>query len=104
MSSVNPESQLKNAVDLIVDKKSVSTTVLVGSGDLLFLGGLRYQEAGKSVDQVPLLGDIPLLGQLFTYKSEVTYARNLVVSLRVSVISAPEQGKVTFLTQTRPKG
>jgi type II secretory pathway component GspD/PulD (secretin) len=73
--------------------------VLVGSGDLIFLGGLRYQEAGKSVDQVPLLGDIPLLGQLFTYKSEVTYARNLVVSLRVSVISAPGQGNVTFLTQ-----
>jgi type II secretory pathway component GspD/PulD (secretin) len=99
MSSVNPESQLKNAVDLIVDKKSVATTVLVGSGDLIFLGGLRYQEAGKSVDQVPLLGDIPLLGQLFTYKSEVTYARNLVVSLRVSVISAPQQGEVTFLSQ-----
>jgi len=99
MSSVNPESQLKNAVDLIVDKKSVATTVLVGNGDLIFLGGLRYQETGKSVDQVPLLGDIPILGQLFTYNSEVIHARNLVVSLRVSVISAPEKGAVIFSPQ-----
>ncbi|MGR0481832.1 MAG: hypothetical protein ACTFAL_10625 [Candidatus Electronema sp. V4] len=68
LSSVNPESQLNNAVDLIVDKKSVSTTVLVGNGDLIFLGGLRYKEAGKSVEMVPLLGEIPLLGQLFTYR------------------------------------
>jgi type II secretory pathway component GspD/PulD (secretin) len=101
LSSVNPESQLKNAVDLIVDKKSVATTVLVGNGDLIFLGGLRYQEAGKSVDQVPLLGDIPLLGQLFTYRSEVVHARNLIISLRVNVISAPEQDvqDITFSAQ-----
>ncbi|WP_420208015.1 type II secretion system protein GspD [Candidatus Electronema sp. JC] len=92
LSSVNPESQLKNAADLIVDKKSVSTTVLVGNGDLIFLGGLRYKEAGKSVEMVPLLGEIPLLGQLFTYRSEITHARNLIISLRVNVVSAPEQG------------
>ncbi len=101
MSSVNPESQLKNAVDLIVDKKSVATTVLVGNGDLIFLGGLRYQEAGKSLDYVPLLGEIPLLGQLFTYRSEVVHARNLVISLRVNVVAAPEKdkGEITFSTQ-----
>jgi general secretion pathway protein D len=99
LSSVNPESQLKNAIDLIVDKKSVSTTVLVGNGDMIFLGGLRYQEVGKSVEMVPLLGEIPLLGQLFTYKSEMAHARNLIISLRVNVVSAPEkgmQGSVTF--------
>jgi type II secretory pathway component GspD/PulD (secretin) len=101
LSSVNPESQLKNAVDLIVDKKSVATTVLVGNGDLIFLGGLRYQEAGKSVDMVPLLGEIPLLGQLFTYRSEVVHSRNLIISLRVNVISAPEQDvqDITFSAQ-----
>jgi type II secretory pathway component GspD/PulD (secretin) len=101
LSSVNPESQLKNAVDLIVDKKSVATTVLVGNGDLIFLGGLRYQEAGKSVEMVPLLGEIPLLGQLFTYRSEVVHSRNLIISLRVNVISAPEQDvqDITFSAQ-----
>ena len=98
MSSVNPESQLSNAIDLIVDKKNISSTILAGNGDMIFLGGLRYQEAGKSVTTVPLLGDIPVLGQLFTYSSEIVQTRNLVVSLRLKVVSAPEQGKVTFLS------
>lgn len=104
LSSVNPESQLKNAVDLIVDKKSVSTTVLVGNGDLIFLGGLRYKEAGKSVEMVPLLGEIPLLGQLFTYKSEMAHARNLIISLRVNVVSTPEQGMQGSVTFSPEKG
>ena len=99
MSSVNPESQLSNAIDLIVDKKNISSTILAGNGDMIFLGGLRYQEAGKSVTTVPLLGDIPVLGQLFTYSSEIVQTRNLVVSLRLKVVSAPEQGKVTFLSK-----
>lgn len=96
LSSVNPESQLSNAVDLIVDKKSVASTVLVGNGDTIMLGGLRVDEVGKSVDMVPFLGEIPLLGQLFTYTAEKVETRHLVVSLRVNVVSSPQKSIITF--------
>ncbi len=96
LSSVNPESQLSNAVDLIVDKKSVVSSVLVGNGDTIMLGGLRVDEVGKSVDMVPFLGEIPLLGQLFTYTAEKVETRHLVVSLRVNVISSPQKTVITY--------
>lgn len=90
LSNVNPDSQLSSAVDLIVDKKSLSTTVLAGNGDTVFLGGLRADESGKSFDTVPLLGDIPLIGPLFTYEARTTDIRHLVISLRVYVVAAPQ--------------
>lgn len=92
LSSVNPDSQLSSAVDLIVDKKSLSTTVLAGNGDTIFLGGLRADERGKSFDTVPLLGDLPLIGPLFAYEAKTTEIRHLVISLRVNVMAAPQPG------------
>lgn len=96
LSSINPESQLANAVDLIVDKKSVLSTVLVGNGDTVMLGGLRVHEAGNSIERVPLLGDIPLLGEIFTYRGSKKETRHLVVSLRVNVVSSPQKTVVTY--------
>jgi type II secretory pathway component GspD/PulD (secretin) len=88
-SSVDPDSQHRNAVDLILEKKSLMTTVLAGDGDIIFLGGLRYEETSQSYDRVPLLGEIPLLGKLFTYQSEAKVNRNLILALRATVSPMP---------------
>ncbi|MCI5158719.1 MAG: hypothetical protein D3906_09840 [Candidatus Electrothrix sp. AUS1_2] len=89
LSNVSSDSQVQGAVDLVTDKKSLSSTVLVGDGDTILLGGLRSDETTTSTEKVPLLGDIPLLGPLFSYKSEKTESLHLVVSLRVNTVSAP---------------
>ncbi|MBF0132364.1 MAG: hypothetical protein HQL75_07225 [Magnetococcales bacterium] len=84
VSSVAPESI--GAVDLITDKKSIETTVLVPSGQTLFLGGLKSKEVGSRVEKVPILGDIPIFGEIFTSRISNHVTRNLVVSLRPEII------------------
>lgn len=64
--------------------------MLVGDGDTILLGGLRSDETGTSIEKVPLLGELPVLGPLFSYKSEKTESLHLVVSLRVKTVSAPQ--------------
>ena len=89
LSNVSEDSQVDGAVDLVVDKKSLSSTVLVGDGDTILLGGLSSDETSTSLEQVPFLGELPFLGPLFSYKSQKTESLHLVVSLRVKTVSAP---------------
>lgn len=87
VSHVTDDSELsQEAVDIVIDKKQISSTVFMANGDTIFLGGLRSEENGTAQDQVPLLGEIPLLGRLFTYDVSQKETRHLVVSLRVNVI------------------
>jgi type IV pilus assembly protein PilQ len=48
-----------------VDTKKVNTQVLVDNGDTIVLGGIFEQTTRTTVDKVPFLGDVPLLGNLF---------------------------------------
>jgi general secretion pathway protein D len=87
VSHVTDDSELsQEAVDIVIDTKQISSTVLMANGDTIFLGGLRSEENGTARDQIPLLGDIPILGNLFTYDVSQKETRHLVVSLRVNVI------------------
>jgi len=58
----------------IVDTRKAQTSLLLQDGQIVILGGLRRQDKAKEVDQIPILGDIPLLGLLF--KSTTTVVRN----------------------------
>jgi general secretion pathway protein D len=85
VSSVQ-EEQTAAAADLITDKKELSTTVVVADGDTIFLGGMKSEETSTTTNRVPLLGSIPLVGGLFTYKSDKQVTRHLVIGLKVNVI------------------
>jgi len=67
-------------------KRSIKTTVLVDDGGVLVLGGLIQEEVTDSVSKVPLLGDIPFLGKLFTNQNTTKNKANLMVFLRPSII------------------
>lgn len=87
VSSVQPESEnTSQAADIITDKKELMTTVMVADGDTIFLGGLKSDELGTSTDKVPFLGEIPIIGNAFTYQSDKKVTRHLVISLRLNVI------------------
>lgn len=83
VSSVSNDSQTGQ---LITDKRNINTNVLVEDGQLLVLGGLIDDQKSKGVSKVPLLGDIPLLGRLFQYRTNNGRKRNLMVFLHPKII------------------
>jgi len=67
-------------------KRSIKTTVLVDDGGILILGGLMEETVTDTISKVPLLGDIPLLGKLFTSEGTSLDKQNLMVFLRPSIL------------------
>ena len=74
------------------NKRSIKTNVLVENGQILVLGGLIDDSLNQSAQKVPLLGDIPLLGNLFRYRSTDKLKRNLMVFLHPIILRDPGQG------------
>jgi type IV pilus assembly protein PilQ len=76
--NVDSEQKVKTGVSVsdvpVVDARTVRTSLLLDDGQLVVMGGLRRKETSKQVKQIPLLGDIPLIGLLF--KSTVTEISN----------------------------
>ncbi|AGH80121.1 general secretion pathway protein D [Psychromonas sp. CNPT3] len=75
-----------NTVDVVFSTRSVKTTVLVKSGQTIVIGGLIDEKVIESVDKIPLLGDIPWLGNLFKSTRNTTEKRNLMIFLRATII------------------
>ena len=66
--------------------RTINNEVMVHSGQTVVLGGLMENVTKETVSKVPLLGDIPLVGQLFRYTSEDTSKRNLMVFIHTTVL------------------
>ncbi len=71
-------------------KRSTKTSVLVKNGDTVVIGGMMQETFSTSESQVPLLGDIPLLGYLFKYKSISRKKTNLLIFLTPNIIKEPK--------------
>ena len=67
-------------------ERKLKTTVLANDGELIVLGGLMDDQAGESVAKVPLLGDIPLIGNLFKSTADKKEKRNLMVFIRPTIL------------------
>lgn len=72
--------------DIVTTKRSVKTVVLANDGQVIVTGGLIADDVNKSVQKVPLLGDIPLLGVLFRAKTGKQSKRNLLLFLQPTII------------------
>jgi general secretion pathway protein D len=79
------------ASGIITNKRSIETNVLVDDGQIIVLGGLIEDSTNDTLEQVPGLGDIPLVGNLFKYKTRKRGKKNLMVFLRPTVIRSNEQ-------------
>lgn len=75
-------SSVTGAVDLITNKREIKTSVLVPDGGLLVLGGLKEEETRESMQGVPGVSRIPVLGHLFKSRSAQRKKRNLMIFLR----------------------
>ena len=72
--------------DVRTSQREIKTSVLVDDGKMLVLGGLIKDDLVETEQKVPLLGDIPLLGALFRYKSVKKIKTNLMVFLRPTIL------------------
>jgi general secretion pathway protein D len=78
------------AADIITNKRSVETKVLVDDGNTVVLGGLIEDRISQTRSQVPFLGRIPLLGALFRSTNESKQKTNLMIFLKPTIIRSPE--------------
>ena len=85
VSSVQ-ELTITNASGPITNKRSIESNVLVDDGQIVVLGGLLQDSLSNGEDKVPLLGDIPVVGNLFRYETRKRSKTNLMVFLRPTVI------------------
>ncbi len=65
----------------VVDTRRVTTSLLLNDGQIVVIGGLRREEETTEVSQVPILGDLPLIGVLFRSTAVTTSSSELVVLL-----------------------
>jgi len=71
---------------IITNKRSFESMVLVEDGNIVVLGGLIEDKTDNSKSQVPILGSLPLIGELFKYESRKRTKTNLLVFLRPYVV------------------
>jgi general secretion pathway protein D len=86
VENVSPSAS-SNATDIVTNKRSVKTKVLVQDQDVLVLGGLIETTDQTTVKKIPLLGDIPLLGSLFRTTRVEQLRRNLMVFIRPTILA-----------------
>lgn len=85
--------------DLIINKREIETTVTVDDGEILALGGLLDDNERKTIERIPLLSDIPGLGELFKSRSRSRTKTNLMVFIRPTILRSKEDAQ--RLTQQR---
>ena len=96
-------TQLNQATDIITNKRAINVTVLADDGQTIVLGGLINDDYNQTRSQVPILGDVPILGELFKNRREQRTKRTLFVFLKPTILrdgvaaSAAAQGKYARL-------
>jgi general secretion pathway protein D len=82
--------------DLILNKREIETTVTVDDGQIIALGGLLDENERRTLEKIPLLGDIPGIGQLFRSRARERAKTNLMVFIRPTIVrSAADARAIT---------
>ncbi|MEO8401446.1 MAG: type II secretion system secretin GspD [Gammaproteobacteria bacterium] len=116
---VTPQINLGTAVRLIIDLKndslqnpnspgltpiintsSIKNSVIINSEDVLVLGGLISNSVTETINKVPFLGDLPIVGQyLFSQKNRQVQKRNLLVFIKPTILRTPMDS--SMITNTK---
>jgi general secretion pathway protein D len=85
--------------DVVTNKRMINTSILARDGQVIVLGGLMADTVIDTVQKVPLLGDIPILGALFRSHSTTQEKSNLLLFLRPTVVR--DDAKVASVTDRK---
>ncbi|URW74587.1 type II secretion system secretin GspD [Sphingomonas donggukensis] len=86
-------AQLSTAADIITNRRAINTTVLADNGQTIVLGGLITDDRQLTKSQVPVLGDIPVLGELFKSRRESRTKRTLFIFLKPTILRNGEDAQ-----------
>ena len=72
--------------DVVTTKRSIDTSAVVQSGEVLAIGGLITETSQYNTSKFPILGDIPGLNLLFSQTRESNVRRNLVIFIKPTIV------------------
>jgi len=84
---INGEKIAAKAEMPIIEARTVETKVIIWDGETVVLGGLIKEQLQSYKDKIPLLGDIPLLGRLFTNTGEQSIKKNLLIFVTARLVN-----------------
>ncbi|MGM3175205.1 type II secretion system secretin GspD [Dickeya lacustris] len=90
-SVADTASSTNSSLGATFNTRTVNNAVMVTNGETVVVGGLLDKSTVETNNKVPLLGDIPVLGNLFRSKSQKVDKRNLMLFLRPTIIRDPKQ-------------
>jgi general secretion pathway protein D len=79
--------------DLILNKREVETTLTVDDGQIAVIGGLLSDDERRTIEKVPLLGDLPGVGALFRSKAKQRTKTNLMIFIRPTILRTAEDAR-----------
>lgn len=95
----NIAQSVENASDLITNKREIITTALIRDGSVLVLGGLISDDDSTIREKVPVLGDLPLIGKLFSSTGRRRTKNNLMVFIHPVILK--DEMHISDVSQTR---
>jgi type II secretory pathway component GspD/PulD (secretin) len=75
----------------VIDSRSADTVVVTPDGQTVIIGGLMQKSKLQSESKIPILGDIPILGNLFKHKMRSDSKTELIIFLTPHIVMAPSQ-------------
>jgi general secretion pathway protein D len=99
VESSNLAARPAGAVDLVTNKRTVSTTVLIEDGGVVVLGGLTQNTNTKQESRVPVLGAIPIIGLAFKTRSNQVDKENLMIFIRPKILR--DQAQAAYETELK---
>ena len=79
--------------DLILNKREIENTITIDEGDIVGVGGLLDDNDRRTLDRVPFLGDIPIIGNLFRSRGRSRARTNLMVFIRPTILRTAEDAQ-----------
>ena len=94
--SKNSVSSYYNAGVPILNKKEVETSAMVENGGTMVVGGLYEEDNTNDASKVPLLGDIPVLGNLFKHTTKVKNRRELLIFITPRIVDTMNTSNLNY--------
>ena len=79
--------------ELILNKRAIENTFTVDDGQIVVIGGLLSDQEQRTIEKTPVLGDLPVLGNLFRAKSRSRTKTNLMIFIRPTILRTAEDSR-----------